>query len=76
MILDKYLDKMTDERFYYAYMLVELVRRGHRRQDARKMIEESDIFARAEKDPAIFYHYPPERWADFVEESHKYRAAV
>ena len=76
MILDKYIGKMSDERFYYAYMLIELVRRGYRRQDARKMIEESKVLDKCTKNPLIFNHYPPEHWANYVEENHKYRTAV
>lgn len=66
MILDKYIDKMSDERFYYTYVLIELVRRGYRRQDARKMITESKIIERCVKNPTFFNHYTPEYWADYV----------
>lgn len=64
MILDKY--KMSNERVVYCYTTIELVRRGYSRKNARSMVMKSNIIQDMNDDPAFFFHYGPQTWADWV----------
>ncbi|MBR3621735.1 MAG: hypothetical protein IKN43_00090 [Selenomonadaceae bacterium] len=66
MCVDKYAYDMSDERFAYVYTLIELVKRGYRRVDARKMIESSTLMGRLQLDSTFFFHYDETTWADWV----------
>ena len=66
MLLDKYVIKMSHERLAYVYTLIELVKRGYKRVEARKMINGSDLMKRLELDSIFFFHYDETRWADWV----------
>lgn len=66
MLIDKYIDKMSDETMIYRYTLIELVSRGYKRAVARKMFNESRVYDRMRRDPVVFWHYDEQRWADWV----------
>lgn len=70
-LIDKYISKMSDRNMVYRYTLIELVRRGYKRVEARKMLEHSHIGDRMFRDPVVFWHYAEERWADWVIEDSK-----
>jgi len=72
MLFERYIGKMSSERFAYACTLIELVKRGYRRVDAKKMIAKSDLMARLRFDNAFFFHYEEDQWADWVIEDCKY----
>ena len=65
-LIDKYIDKMPDEIMVYRYTLIELVSRGYKRTDAKKMFRMSRIYDRMRRDPVVFWHYDEQRWADWV----------
>ena len=64
MILDRY--KMTNERVVYCYTIVELVKRGYNRKDAKNMVLKSNIIHDMNNDPTFFFHYGPQTWSDWV----------
>ena len=69
-VIDRYLPTMTAKNMFYRYTLIELVRRGYKRQTAKKIMLDTNIVDRAMKDPIIFFHYAPDQWADFVESNY------
>ena len=46
MCVDKYAYDMSDERFAFVYTLIELVKRGFGRKEAKKMIKTSTLMER------------------------------
>lgn len=65
-VIDKYIGTMSDRNMAYRLTLIELVRRGYRRVDARAMLENSHLGDRMFRDPVVFWHYDERRWADWV----------
>lgn len=54
--------------YYLRGMVKELKRRGYDSTTIRKIFAYDNIIKRAENgDGDVLYHYPPERWVDFVE---------
>ena len=54
--------------YYFRGMVKELKRRGYSKKEIRKILAYDNIIKRAEHgDGDVLYHYPPERWVDFVE---------
>ena len=78
MLLDKYVHKMSHERFVYTYTLIELDRRGYRRANAHKILEESNLGDRMFRDSMMFWHYDEKQWADWVIQDYEdiHKAAV
>ncbi len=65
-VIEKYIGKMSDRNMAYRLTLIELVRRGYKRVEARKMITKSHLGDRMFNDPVVFWHYDEQRWADWV----------
>lgn len=57
VILDKY--KMTNERVIYCYTIIELVKMGYSRKDAKDMVLKSNIIQDMKNDSVFFFHYGP-----------------
>ena len=70
MVLDRYVNKMSNERFYYCFTKLALVKKGYPGRTAGEMMNKTQIMKRAGENPEIFYHYPPEKWADIVESNY------
>ena len=66
MCVDKYAYDMSDERFAFVYTLIELVKRGFGRKEAKKMIKTSTLMERLKLDSVFFFHYDEAKWADWV----------
>ena len=67
MVLGKYVKDMSNERFYYCFTKLALVKKRYSRKTAGRMMAKTNIMKRANENPEIFYHYPPEKWADIIE---------
>lgn len=72
MALDKYIDTMSDVNYVYRYTVIELVRRGFKLSDARKMIRTSSILERIQgEDGWVFFHgWDEKEWANWVIDYH------
>lgn len=66
MLMDKYVRKMSNERFAYVYTVIELVKRGKTYKEAREMIKKSYLMERLRMDHVFFFHYAEDQWADWV----------
>lgn len=57
---------MSNRRHVFCYSVLELMERGFKYADARKMVEESGYLDYTEKHPDIFFYYSRKDWADWI----------
>ena len=63
--------------YYFRGMVKELKRRGYSKKEIREIFAYDNIIKRAEHgDGDVLYHYPPERWVDFIEEGWLYSQGI
>ncbi|MBQ3443341.1 MAG: hypothetical protein IKG61_02850 [Selenomonadaceae bacterium] len=65
-VIRKYWRQMSPRRHAYCYCVLELMERGYKYRDAKKMVVESGYLDYAENHPSIFFHYAKEDWADWI----------
>ena len=51
MVLDRYVNKMSNERFYYCYTKLALVKKGYPGRTAGEMMNKTQIMKRAGENP-------------------------
>ena len=72
MVLDKYARKMNDQRYYYCYTVLELVKRGYSGKEAKAMVKASPLTKQINSPESWAYMHDMGKrdWADMVEKCH------
>lgn len=65
-LLRKYWRNMSDRRHAFCYSVLELMERGFKYKEAKRMVEKSSYLDYAEEHPEIFFHYSRKDWADWI----------
>ena len=71
MVLEKYMSKMSLPRMVHCCTILELMRRGYKYEDAKRLLKESNLLQMAsssdEGDRRFVMHYDDEAWADMCD---------
>ena len=72
MVLDIYAHHMSDQRYYFCYTVLELVKRGYSGREARAMVKTSPLTQQINGPDSWAYLHDMGRrdWADMVEKCH------
>lgn len=72
MVLERYARKMNDQRYYFCYTVLELVKRGYSGKEARAMVKASPLTQQINSQESWAYMHDMGKrdWADMVEKCH------
>lgn len=72
----EYLDRLSDERYYIHSTIIELIKRGYSRKNAKNMLKKSKltawVFNKGMK-WTCFHDMDTKEWADWIEEENGFK---